>query len=256
MEYTVNKLAQMSGISTRTLRYYDSIDLLWPAQIRSNGYRIYGQNEVDKLQQILFYRELGFTLDEIKAILDTPGFDQAKALQNHLTALKQKKDRIDVLIKTVSKTIHSMKGECNMSDKEKFKGFKQQLVDENEKSYGKEVREKFGDAAIDDANTKLKGMTKEQYDLAQNLCIQISDTLQQALVTGDPAGDAAQKACALHKQWICLFWPDGMYTPQAHKALGDMYVADERFTAYYDKIAVGATKFLRDALNLFCSNPE
>ena len=253
MEYTVNKLAQISGISTRTLRYYDSIGLLRPARVSSNGYRVYNQNQVDKLQQILFYREMGMALEEIKAILNAPGFDREKTLQTHLAALTQKKEQIEKLIINVGKTIDAMKGEIIMSDKEKFEGFKQKLVDENEKSYGGEIRGKFGDTVIDASNAKLKGMTQAQYDAAQALSAQISEMLKAALASGNPAGEAAQKACALHKEWLCLFWPDGMYSKQAHKGLGEMYVADERFKAYYDKIAPGAVEFLRDALNLYCA---
>ncbi len=252
MEYTVNKLARLSGISTRTLRYYDSIGLLQPARISSNGYRIYGQSEVDKLQQILFYREMDVALDEIKAILGAPEFDMQKALQSHLTALLQKKDRLEALIFNVGKTIDSMKGGIIMSDKEKFEGFKQKLVDENEKSYGKEIRGKFGDATVDASNAKVKGMSEEQYAESERLSREINESLPAAMATGNPAGELAHKVCELHKQWICIFWPDGMYTKQAHKGLGEMYVADERFKAYYDKIALGAAEFLRDALNIYC----
>ncbi|MEI6578759.1 MAG: MerR family transcriptional regulator [Eubacteriales bacterium] len=253
MEYAINKLAQMSGISTRALRYYDSIGLLRPARVSSNGYRIYSQNEVDKLQQILFYREMGISLDEIKTILNAPGFDKEKALQNHLTALLQKKEQLEKLVINVGKTIDSLKGGSTMIDEEKFDGFKQKLVDENEQSYGKEVREKFGDAAIDASNTKLKGMTQEQYNTAQKLSGQINETLKAAMETGDPACEGAQKVCELHKQWLCMYWAEGMYSKQVHKGLGEMYVADERFKAYYDKIANGAAEFLRDALNIYCA---
>ncbi len=253
MEYTVNKLARISGISTRALRYYDSIGLLRPARVSSNGYRIYGQNEVEMLQQILFYREIGISLDEIKAILNNPEFDKEKALQNHLTALQRKKEQIEKLITNVSTTIGSMKGENIMSDKEKFEGFKQNLIDENEQSYGKEVREKFGDDAVNGSYTKVKGMSEEQYAVSERLSREIIETLPAAMATGNPAGDAAQKVCELHKQWICMFWKDGFYSKQAHKGIGEMYVADERFKAYYDKIADGTAEFLRDALNIYCT---
>jgi DNA-binding transcriptional MerR regulator len=87
MEYTINKLAQIAGVSKRTLRYYEEMGLLTPSRVSSNGYRIYGQREVDLLQQILFYRELGVSLDEIKTIVCTKNFDGRAALENHLTAL-------------------------------------------------------------------------------------------------------------------------------------------------------------------------
>lgn len=254
MEYTVNKLANISGVSTRTLRYYDEIGLLKPARVNSNNYRIYGQNEVDTLQQILFYRELGVGLGEIKILLTAPGCDREKSLEGHLTALLEKKVRIETLIENVSKTISSLKGEIIMSDKEKFEGFKQSLIDENEKKYGREIREKYGDELIDSSNAKIKGMSEKAYTDSQKLSAQINETLKAAMDTGDPSSELSQKVCELHKEWISMFWKDGTYSKEAHKALGETYVADERFKAYYDKIADGAAVFLRDAINIYCGN--
>ena len=124
MEYTVQKLARLSGVSGRTLRYYDQIDLLKPARINSSGYRIYGQKEVDQLQHILFYRELEVSLDEIKKIMNDPEYDEAEALQQHFEKLAKKRARLDRLLETVEKTIASKKGGFSMQDKEKFAGFK------------------------------------------------------------------------------------------------------------------------------------
>ena len=101
MEYTVQKLARLAGISTRTLRYYDEIGLLKPARINSSGYRIYGQKEVDKLQQILFYRELELSLDAIKEIITSPSFDEVRALKEHREKLLMKRKQLDLLIKNV-----------------------------------------------------------------------------------------------------------------------------------------------------------
>ncbi|MDO5411226.1 MAG: MerR family transcriptional regulator [Lachnospiraceae bacterium] len=252
MEYTIKKLAQMSGVSTRTLRYYDEIGLLCPTRISSNGYRIYGQKEIDLLQQILFYRELGMSLKEIDHILKDPEFDRENALYSHLSALLLKKSQIELLIDNVSRTISAMKGECVMHDREKFEGFKQKMVDDNEAKYGKEIREKYGDKAVDESNSRVKGMSEAKWQQAQELSELINRTLKEAFEEGDPAGETAQKACALHKEWLCMFWPEGMYSPQAHKILAESYVADERFTAYYDKIAAGCAKFLRDAICIYC----
>lgn len=251
MEYTINKLAQMSGVSTRTLRYYDQIGLLCPKRV-SNGYRIYCEAEVDLLQQILFYRDLGVSLEEIGHILKDPKFDKNKALEGHLSALLLKKDQIEMLINNVTKTISSLKGETIMSDNEKFEGFKQKMIDDNEKAYSKEIREKYGDDVVDASNIKIKGMTKEQIEKAEKLRNECECLLKIAFAKGDPASDESQKACDLHRQWICMFWKDGMYSKEAHKGLAEMYVADERFTAYYDKIAIGCASFLRDAINIYC----
>ena len=128
----------MGVISTRTLRYYDEIGILKPARINSSGYRIYGQEEVDQLQQILFYRELGLQLDGIKEIMTSPSFNRTKALQEHHALLLDKRRQLDLLITNVENTIASAEGRKTMSDQEKFEGFKQKLIDDNEKKYGKE----------------------------------------------------------------------------------------------------------------------
>ena len=250
MEYTANKLAKMSGVSTRTLRYYDEIGLLKPLMVAPSGYRIYGQSEVDRLQQILFYKELGFSLESIKELLSASGFDREKAFFNHLTELKAKKRRLDALIQNVTKSISAMKGEISMTDNEKFEGFKQSLIDENEQKFGSEIREKYGDQAIDESNANLKGLSKEQYDKGEKLRLSLEETLKSAFETGAPAGELAQKACDMHRQWLCVFYPK--YSKEYHRNLGEMYVADERFRKNYDKLAPGCAEFLRDAINIYC----
>ena len=205
MEYSGNKLTKMSGVSARTLRYYDEIGLLKPARVASSGYRIYGQSELDMLQQILFFRELGFSLDEIKRLLSIPGFNREQAFERHLTELYQKRERLDALTDNVKQSIAAMKGEIMMTDNEKFKGFKQSLIDENERKYGTEIRKKYGVEIVDDSNTVLKGLTQEQYDEGERLRIDVELTLKAAFEGGDPAGELAQKACDLHRQWLCVF---------------------------------------------------
>jgi len=250
MEYTINKLSKLSGISTRTLRYYDEIGLLKPARVAPSGYRIYGQEQADVLQQILFYRELEFSLEEIKLLLSAPDFDRGQAFENHLTALYQKRERLDKLIETVTKSKAAMEGEITMSDQEKFEGFKQGLIEENEQKYGEEIRSKYGDCAVKESNNKLKGLTKEQYEEGEKLRLELEATLKTAFDTGDPAGTLAQKACDLHRQWLCVFYPG--YSKEYHMGLGEMYVADERFRVNYDKLAPGCTEFLRDAIHIYC----
>ena len=249
MEYTVQKLGQIAGISTRTLRYYDEIGILRPSRINSSGYRIYGQVEVDMLQQILFYRELDMTLDSIKDIIMQPSFDAARALKEHRVKLLRKKDRLDLLISNIDKTIDLAEGRINMTDIEKFNGFKQKLVDDNERKYGAEIRSKYGDDIIDKSNSKVKGMSKSQMDEATWLAAEIIKTLEGAVKTGDPAGKLAQRAADLHRKWICLYWDT--YTKAAHVGLAQMYVDDERFTAYYDAKQPGTAAFLRDAILVY-----
>lgn len=252
MEYSVNELAMLSGVSVRTLHYYDEIGLLHPMRVATNGYRIYGPDEVNRLQQILFYRELEVPLKKIKEMLGAPDYDRKKELEAQLAALARRKSQIEQLIGNIQRTIDALEGDRDMSDVEKFEGLKRKAIEENEAAYGKEIRAKYGDEAIDASNAKLKAMSREQWKETQRLEEEIRETLKQAFLLGDPAGEAAQQACELHRQWLCMFWKEGMYSKEAHRALAEGYVADERFTAYYDKIAPGCTKFLRDAIEIYC----
>ena len=250
MWYTVNKLAKLANVSTRTLRYYDEIGLLKPNRIDSNGYRLYGQNEVDKLQQILFYRELGLRLEDIGKLINSKEFDRDKALTDHLNALITERERINTLITNVTRTISASKGEITMGNEEKFEGFKQNLISENEKKYGKEIRGKYGDDKINKSNAKIKGMTEEQYAEVEKLSLEVNELLKAAIVTGDPSCELAHKLCETHKKWLCYFWDS--YSKEAHMGLAQMYVDDHRFTAYYDTIAPGSAEFLRDAILNYC----
>lgn len=249
MEYTVQKLGNLAGISTRTLRYYDEIGLLKPARKSSSGYRIYGQQEVDKLQQILFYRELGMDLEQIKNIVNDPSFDGPGALKEHRGKLLAKRMQLDLLITNVEKTISAKEGKSVMADKEKFHGFKQKLVDDNERQYGEEIRGKYGDEVVDQSNAKMLHMSEEQYREFTNLEQRVLDSLADAVKTEDPSSDEAQRTADLHRQWLGFTWPS--YSGEAHMGLAEMYVADERFAVYYDKVHPGAAKFLRDAIAVY-----
>ncbi len=249
MEYTVQRLGKLAGVSTRTLRYYDEIGLLKPGRINSSGYRIYGRDEVDRLQQILFYRELGVSLEHIRSIVTAPGFDGAVALRAHYAQLLDKRAQLDQLIRNVEKTIAVTEGRITMSDQEKFEGFKQKLIDDNERQYGREIREKYGDEAVERSNAKVKGMTKEQHEEVTRLTAEVNETLAEAFKTGDPAGELAQRAAELHKQWLCFYWSE--YSKEAHAGLAQMYVDDERFRAYYDEHQPGTAEFLRDAIRVY-----
>ena len=249
MEYTVQKLGKIAGVTTRTLRYYDEIGILKPARISSSGYRIYGEEEVNKLQQILFYRELGVSLDRIKEIVNSPSFDSTSALREHREKLLKKRKQLDVLIANVDKTIALEEGRIEMTDIEKFEGFKKKIIDDNEKKYGEEIRKKYGKAAVDKSNEIINHMTKKDYDVVTSLEKEIKLILAEAFKSGNPASDLAQKAADLHKQWLTFYW--GEYSKEAHAGVAQMYVYDERFTAYYDENQPGTAKFLRDAILIY-----
>ena len=124
------------------------------------------------------------------------------------------------------------------------------IVENNEKQYGAEIRGKHGNDTIDRSNVKVKNMTKEQYKIVNALSEELNYTLKAAFEQGDPSDELAQKACKLHKEWLCAFWDN--YSKEAHIGVTQMYVDDPRFTKYYDNVAVGSAKFLQDAVAIFC----
>ena len=163
MEYSIQELSRLSGVTTRTLRWYDQIGLLKPSRVAESGYRYYGGAEVDRLQDILYYRALGVELAQIKECLDDPSFDRLAALRNHLAALEAERERLEQLIRSVKDTIGAEKRNEIMNDEQKFEAFKQRAVAHNEKVYGAEIRSKYGDQEVDEANAAVMNLTQAQY---------------------------------------------------------------------------------------------
>ncbi len=227
--YQVKELADLAGVSARTLRYYDSIGLLKPACVSEAGYRLYGEREVDLLQQILFYRERGMDLKEIRDILYTENFDILGALREHLRELEAQKAHTEALIGLVRRSITAMKGEEAMTDAEKFQAFKEHVVERQEKMYGAEAREKYGDSQVDAARQKVLDMTPETYERFENLGKEIRLRLAEAVTAGvSPESPEAERIVMLHKEWLGMTWKT--YTEEAHRAMADLYMADERLT--------------------------
>lgn len=245
MHYTIKQLADLSGVSTRTLRHYDDLGLLKPNHYTEVGYRLYGEAEVNRLQQILFYKELDLPLQEIEKLLGESQQD-VNGLETHLIALQHKQERLTRVIETLTKTIEEKRGGRKMSDSEKFEGLKKTWIAENEQTYGKEVRETYGDEVVDASNDKMMGLTETQYQEMHETEDQFIKKLVLAMDENNVEGDHAKKAVELHRKWLSYTWPS--YSKQAHQGLAEMYIADSRFTAYYDKHRDGASQFLRDAI--------
>lgn len=138
-----------------------------------------------------------------------------------------------------------------MSNREEFLDFKRGIIEDNEKLYGKEIREKYGDEAIDASNAKVMGLTPKQFRRTQELSLHINESLKAAFAQGDPSNALAQEVCALHKEWLSRYWHS--YSKEAHLGLAQTYVDDPRFKKYYDDIAWGCAVFLRDALKIYCA---
>lgn len=248
MEYTVNGLARLAGVSVRTLHWYDEIGLLRPARVTEAGYRMYGPDEVDALQSILFYRALGMPLAQIRPLAALRGEARLAALRAHRAALLARRDALDSLLSTLDKTIEQEKGGVSMQDTEKFACFKQALVQKNEAQYGAEARKAHGKEAVDAANARLMGLSEGQFAQMQAAEQKLFGLLREAVSqNAAPGGSMGRQAAQLHKEWLCFTWPH--YSAAAHRGLARLYVQDERFTAYYDSAAgAGAAQFLCSAV--------
>lgn len=246
--YSIGQMAELSGISERALRHYESLGLLLPSR-EANGYRSYGPDDIERLQHILLYRACGVELSDIARMLDSPNFDARQALEHHLETLHARKQNLESLIATVEKTLQTLEGGNTMTDKERFEGMKQAAIAANEAKHGAEARTRWGDAAVDAANEQLLAMDEATWNDTHALEGQIVDTLKEAMALGDTRSDLAHRLANMHARWIQLHWGNGAYSREAHLQLAQGYLADARFTAYYDERAgAGATAFLVNVL--------
>lgn len=235
VEYTVKQVAEISGVSARTLRYYDQINLLKPKLVNDSGYRIYGEEEINRLQQILLYRSMGMKLNQIQSVLDDSTFDIHNALEEHRKQLLAQRKQIDHLLLTVDKTIRYQKGELSMSNKEKFEGFKKERLEENEKVFGDEIRQKYGKETVNASNQQWMNMSEEEFKQMQEIENELFMSLDQLYQSKDLDSKEAKQVFDLHKNWLMFSWSE--YSAEAHKGLAEMYVADDRFRKYYNEKA-------------------
>lgn len=182
-----------------------------------------------------------------------PSFDRPAALKVHLAALEAEQARITDLIRSVRETLEAEERNETMSDQKKFEAFKRKAVEENEAKYGKEVRQKYGDREADQANRAMLEMTREEYDGQTTMDETIRSRLESAVGAGlGPSGDEGREIALLHKRW--LIGTGVPYEVNRHKGIAELYVADERFTAYYDRAVSGCARFLRDAVHCWAAD--
>ncbi|SET00643.1 transcriptional regulator, MerR family [Oceanobacillus limi] len=243
----VKEVAELVGISVRTLHHYDEIGLLKPDNTTESGYRIYSQENLESLQQILFFKELGFPLKKIKEIISSPTFDQQEALKLHKKMLEDKRKRIDQMIRTIEKTMKHSKGEIKMSNKEKFDGF-----DFSNNPYEQEARERWGDEAIDESNAKINNMsTAQQKKMGEDF-----DAIYKELAAIRHQPADSQIAQQTIERWYEYLNKIGSYSLEAFKGLGQMYVDDVRFTKNIDKYGDGLAVFMRDAMAVYADKNQ
>ncbi|MGI6206705.1 MAG: MerR family transcriptional regulator [Anaerolineae bacterium] len=244
MAYTVKAVADLAGVTVRTLHHYDRIGLLQPESVSPSGYRLYSDADLEQLQQILFFRELGFGLKEIKDILHSPNFDRREALEQHRRLLIEKKVRLERLIESVERTIDAMDGGRSMPKEEMFLAFD----DEKMEKYRQEARQRWG-SEVDRSYEGLAKLSKEEQSAvwaeAQAITLGMADLMDR-----DPADP---EVLAMVDRWYKLmnkhFWSCSL---EAFRNLGQMYVEDSRFTEFYDRVRPGLAVFMRDAMRAYC----
>lgn len=248
MEYTIQNVSKMANISTRTLRYYDQIDLLKPAYINESGYRVYTSHNLDTLQLILLYKELDLPLEKIKQIIHSGNVSVSSLLNENYAKLLVKKERLDRVIQLVKDTIENKERNIIMMDDKKFTAFKEEIIQDNETKYGEELKELYPNEDIRMSYETIRKMSKYQLKKAEELGESIKQQLKLAIKEGIQS-DSAKELVHMHKEWIMMYW--GKYSVENHIGLGEMYQSDERFKAYYDKIVTGGCDFLVQCLRTY-----
>jgi DNA-binding transcriptional MerR regulator len=248
--HTVKQVARLSGVSVRTLHHYDEIGLLKPASVGANGYRYYGREELLRLQQILFHRELGFSLEEIGRTLDAEGFDKVAALKAHRIKLEAEARRYRRLMRTIDATLAALEGDAKMEDKAMYRGFDP----EKQAGYEKELVAKHGapmQRHIDQAKAGMARWTQADFDAMQAESEAIEAGMAKALVEGLPADSAAVTALMRRQHaWIVKSWNHAA-PASAIVGLAQMYVDDPRFRERYDGRQAGLAEYMAAAMTSF-----
>jgi DNA-binding transcriptional MerR regulator len=244
MAYTVNKLANLSGVSVRTLHFYDEIGLLKPAYHGENNYRYYEEAQLLMLQQILFFRELGFQLSDIQRIIASPDFDKLKALESHRKILEKHLDQTKILIETVDKTIAHLRGKAKMKDEELYYGFDSEKQKQYEKQLVKEgvVTQTW----MDEYKEKINKWSQKDKDNFIKEAKAIYDELATAIENGlKPSSNEVQAIMKRHHAWVG--WNP---TKEGYIGLSQRYLTPE-FSKFYEKQHPDLLRFIVEAMKIF-----
>jgi DNA-binding transcriptional MerR regulator len=245
--YTVQQLARLAGVSVRTLHHYDHIGLLKPSARTAAGYRLYGEADLLRLQQILFFKELDFPLADIQAILDDPGFDQVKALHDHKQMLQAEADRLGQLLNTIEKTISRLtEDHMTMTDEELYEGFTPEQIER----YTREVNERYDPKIVAESNRRVRSMSKAQWQAVKAEGGAVAQKLAD-LMDKKPGDPAVQAAVARHYAWVDNFWHP---TAEAYRGLGQGYAEHPEFRAFYEKVRPGLADFLCAAMSYYADH--
>ena len=244
MAYTVGRVAEIAGVTVRTLHHYDEIGLLTPGERTSAGIRRYDDNDLERLQQILLYRELGFTLDEIATILDDPDVEARAHLRRQHALLRDRISRLQEMVAAVEYMLEAQKMGINLTPEEKFEVF----GDFDPDAYAEEVEERWGDTdAYQESARKTARYTKDDWLRIQQESADLMGRWLAAFDAGTPAESrAAMDLAEEHRQQIGKFFYNCTF--EIHVGLAEMYLADPRFTQHYEDQRPGLAQYVHDAI--------
>jgi MerR family transcriptional regulator, thiopeptide resistance regulator len=245
LTYSVGQVAAFSGVTVRTLRHYDQIGILSPGRALPNGYRRYDDGDLDRLRQILFYRELGFPLEEVGTILKDAPADEPVHLRRQHRLLKDRIARLERIVAIVEKEMEARQMGISLTPEERFEVF----GDFAPEDHAKEAERRWGETdAFRQSQRRLANYTKADWQELKAQSADIDRRLIAALEAGaDSADEVAMDLAEEHRMHITRWFYDCGH--DIHRGLGDMYIADTRFTAHYEEIAPGLAQFLRDAIH-------
>lgn len=246
--YTVKEVAELARVSVRTLHFYHEIGLLLPAFVGANGYRYYEAAELSRLQDILFYRELGLSLEAIAAILNAPGYDRISALKSHRHQLEAQAERMAQLIATIDRTIQSIEEKTKMKPEEMYTG----ITPEKQAEHEAYLINRFGDCVVPkiaESKERRRHWKAEDYQGAVAENETLNRELVKVMVEGlDPADPRVQDVVRQHYEFVCKHW-----TPNrsAYLGLGEMYLDHPEFRAHYAAFHPDLPIFLVRAMRIF-----
>lgn len=251
MAYTVGQVADLAGVTVRTLHHYSRIGLLTPADRTSSGYRRYTDAELNRLRHILFYRELGFPLEQIATILDDAGADTRAHLRRQRELLTDRILRMQQMVATVDKELEADVMGISLTPQEKFEIFGPDYSPD----YETEAQQRWGETdAWKQSQQRTSTFTKQQWIDIKDSGDDLNRRMALAMSEGaDPTGGRAMDLAEEHHQQIQRFY-DCPYA--MHRGLGDMYLADERFARTYEAVAPGLTQWVRDAIHANANRQE
>ena len=242
--YTVGEVAQVAGISIRALHHYDELGLLRPSGRSDAGYRLYASADLERLQQVLFYKELGFGLDEIRKLMASAAHDRRAVLREQRDQLAARALRLEAMLALIDKTLASLEGRIQMSDEELFEVF----GDFDPSEHEDEARERWGDtAAYRESARRTRGYTKDDWARFRRESDAVVNELA-ALMDLAVAPDDARAIAAAERHRLQIDRWFYACSHDMHVELGRMYVADPRFAANYDLVRPGMAQYLCDAI--------